>query len=144
MKFLDLQSGGPSWEVQMGRKNSLGVSKAAATYNIPGPNSTVPGCQVPECWTLIQRHGCHLRWWFHKSPCILKLFDVKLIEEKLIEKHKWHCHWQMHTRWEWLDAQHLPDDFKAQTVQILIWISFKICSSCARNQTGIQGLRILI
>ncbi|OMO58473.1 Plant peroxidase [Corchorus olitorius] len=37
-----LLSGGPSWEVQMGRKDSLGASKAAATNNIPGPNSTVP------------------------------------------------------------------------------------------------------
>ncbi|XP_022741950.1 peroxidase 40-like [Durio zibethinus] len=35
-------SGGPSWEVQMGRKDSLGASKAAAANNIPGPNSTVP------------------------------------------------------------------------------------------------------
>ncbi|XVF66092.1 hypothetical protein PTKIN_Ptkin10aG0006300 [Pterospermum kingtungense] len=35
-------SGGPSWEVPMGRKDSLGASKAAATNNIPGPNSTVP------------------------------------------------------------------------------------------------------
>ncbi|XVF38892.1 hypothetical protein REPUB_Repub20aG0142000 [Reevesia pubescens] len=35
-------SGGPSWEVQMGRKDSLGASKAAATNNIPGPNSSVP------------------------------------------------------------------------------------------------------
>ncbi|XVE82293.1 hypothetical protein DITRI_Ditri15bG0136800 [Diplodiscus trichospermus] len=35
-------SGGPSWEVQMGRKDSLGASKAAATNKIPGPNSTVP------------------------------------------------------------------------------------------------------
>ncbi|TYI92483.1 hypothetical protein E1A91_D02G074400v1 [Gossypium mustelinum] len=35
-------SGGPSWEVEMGRKDSLGASKEAATNNIPGPNSTVP------------------------------------------------------------------------------------------------------
>ncbi|WRX19701.1 hem peroxidase - like 10 [Theobroma cacao] len=35
-------AGGPSWEVEMGRKDSLDASKAAATNNIPGPNSTVP------------------------------------------------------------------------------------------------------
>ncbi|XP_062104397.1 peroxidase 40 [Humulus lupulus] len=35
-------SGGPNWEVQMGRKDSLSASKAAANNNIPGPNSTVP------------------------------------------------------------------------------------------------------
>ncbi|XP_038991626.1 peroxidase 40-like [Hibiscus syriacus] len=35
-------SGGPSWEVEMGRKDSLGASKEAAANNIPGPNSTVP------------------------------------------------------------------------------------------------------
>ncbi|KAJ4846732.1 Peroxidase 40 [Turnera subulata] len=34
-------SGGPSWEVQMGRRDSLTASKAAATSNIPAPNSTV-------------------------------------------------------------------------------------------------------
>ncbi|KAM6544989.1 hypothetical protein CsatB_025725 [Cannabis sativa] len=37
-----LLSGGPSWEVQMGRKDSLSANKAAANNNIPGPNSTVP------------------------------------------------------------------------------------------------------
>ncbi|XP_021291031.1 peroxidase 40 [Herrania umbratica] len=35
-------AGGPSWEVEMGRKDSLVASKAAAINNIPGPNSTVP------------------------------------------------------------------------------------------------------
>eukprot|EP00257_Ricinus_communis_P016499 XP_015574686.1 peroxidase 40 [Ricinus communis] len=34
-------SGGPSWEVQMGRKDSLSASKAAASNNIPAPNSTM-------------------------------------------------------------------------------------------------------
>ncbi|XP_050216217.1 peroxidase 40 [Mercurialis annua] len=34
-------SGGPSWEVQLGRKDSLSASKAAASNNIPAPNSTV-------------------------------------------------------------------------------------------------------
>ncbi|KAF2312721.1 hypothetical protein GH714_039756 [Hevea brasiliensis] len=34
-------SGGPSWEVQMGRKDSLSASKSAAIDNIPAPNSTV-------------------------------------------------------------------------------------------------------
>ncbi|EXC11393.1 Peroxidase 40 [Morus notabilis] len=33
-------SGGPSWEVQMGRRDSLSASKTAANNNIPGPNST--------------------------------------------------------------------------------------------------------
>ncbi|GFP97231.1 peroxidase 40 [Phtheirospermum japonicum] len=32
-------SGGPGWEVEMGRKDSLSASKAAANNNIPGPNS---------------------------------------------------------------------------------------------------------
>lgn len=36
-----MQSGGPSWEVQMGRRDSLSASKAAANNNIPGPNSNV-------------------------------------------------------------------------------------------------------
>lgn len=35
-------SGGPSWEVLMGRRDSLSASKAAANNNIPAPNSTVP------------------------------------------------------------------------------------------------------
>ncbi|KAK8704083.1 hypothetical protein V6N13_047716 [Hibiscus sabdariffa] len=35
-------SGGPSWEVEMGRKDRLGASKEATENNIPGPNSTVP------------------------------------------------------------------------------------------------------
>lgn len=34
-------SGGPSWEVPMGRKDSLTASKAAANSSIPGPNSDV-------------------------------------------------------------------------------------------------------
>ncbi|KAG6731567.1 hypothetical protein I3842_01G134900 [Carya illinoinensis] len=34
-------SGGPAWEVQMGRRDSLSASKEAANNNIPGPNSTV-------------------------------------------------------------------------------------------------------
>lgn len=37
-----MQSGGPSWEVLMGRRDSLSASKAAANNNIPAPNSTVP------------------------------------------------------------------------------------------------------
>ncbi|KAK7318834.1 hypothetical protein RJT34_03541 [Clitoria ternatea] len=36
-----LLSGGPIWEVQMGRKDSMTASKDAANNNIPGPNSTV-------------------------------------------------------------------------------------------------------
>ncbi|KAL2338944.1 hypothetical protein Fmac_013390 [Flemingia macrophylla] len=36
-----LLSGGPIWEVQMGRKDSMSASKDAANNNIPGPNSTV-------------------------------------------------------------------------------------------------------
>ncbi|GAA0150016.1 peroxidase [Lithospermum erythrorhizon] len=32
-------SGGPGWDVQMGRKDSLSASKSAANNNIPGPNS---------------------------------------------------------------------------------------------------------
>ncbi|KAF3456377.1 hypothetical protein FNV43_RR01027 [Rhamnella rubrinervis] len=35
-------SGGPSWDVQMGRRDSLSASKTVANNNIPGPNSTVP------------------------------------------------------------------------------------------------------
>lgn len=34
-------SGGPSWEVQTGRRDSLSASKGAANNNIPGPNSNV-------------------------------------------------------------------------------------------------------
>ncbi|MED6145636.1 Peroxidase 40 [Stylosanthes scabra] len=34
-------SGGPAWEVQMGRKDSISASKEAANNNIPAPNSTV-------------------------------------------------------------------------------------------------------
>nr|KYP57872.1 Peroxidase 40 [Cajanus cajan] len=36
-----LLSGGPIWEVQMGRKDGMSASKDAANNNIPGPNSTV-------------------------------------------------------------------------------------------------------
>ncbi|KAK7363455.1 hypothetical protein VNO77_05599 [Canavalia gladiata] len=36
-----LLSGGPIWEVQMGRKDGMSASKEAANNNIPGPNSTV-------------------------------------------------------------------------------------------------------
>ncbi|KAG4929430.1 hypothetical protein JHK85_046939 [Glycine max] len=36
-----LLSGGPIWEVQMGRKDGITASKNAANNNIPGPNSTV-------------------------------------------------------------------------------------------------------
>ncbi|XP_027918470.1 peroxidase 40 [Vigna unguiculata] len=36
-----LLSGGPIWEMQMGRKDSITASKDAANSNIPGPNSTV-------------------------------------------------------------------------------------------------------
>ncbi|XP_042023622.1 peroxidase 40-like [Salvia splendens] len=35
-------SGGPGWEVEMGRKDSLIASKAAANNNIPSPNSDLP------------------------------------------------------------------------------------------------------
>ncbi|KAL5782106.1 hypothetical protein ACOSP7_007135 [Xanthoceras sorbifolium] len=34
-------SGGPSWDVEMGRRDSLSASKALANNNIPGPNSSV-------------------------------------------------------------------------------------------------------
>ncbi|KAF7145863.1 hypothetical protein RHSIM_Rhsim04G0240700 [Rhododendron simsii] len=34
-------SGGPGWEVQTGRRDSLTASKTAANNNIPGPNSNV-------------------------------------------------------------------------------------------------------
>ncbi|XP_019180782.1 PREDICTED: peroxidase 40 [Ipomoea nil] len=37
-----LLSGGPTWEVEMGRKDSISASKTAANNNIPGPNSDVP------------------------------------------------------------------------------------------------------
>ncbi|XP_030539843.1 peroxidase 40 [Rhodamnia argentea] len=36
-----LLSGGPGWDVLMGRRDSLGASKAVANNNIPAPNSTV-------------------------------------------------------------------------------------------------------
>ena len=35
------QSGGPAWEVQMGRKDGMTASKEAANNNIPAPHSTV-------------------------------------------------------------------------------------------------------
>ncbi|CAE6193161.1 unnamed protein product [Arabidopsis arenosa] len=35
-------SGGPSWEVEVGRKDSRTASKQAATNGLPSPNSTVP------------------------------------------------------------------------------------------------------
>lgn len=38
---MNFQSGGPSWDVQMGRKDSFTASKSLANNNIPGPNSTV-------------------------------------------------------------------------------------------------------
>ncbi|KAF8387663.1 hypothetical protein HHK36_026317 [Tetracentron sinense] len=34
-------SGGPGWDVPMGRRDSLSASKTAANNNIPGPNSNV-------------------------------------------------------------------------------------------------------
>ncbi|XP_031098092.1 peroxidase 40 [Ipomoea triloba] len=37
-----LLSGGPTWEVEMGRKDGISASKTAANNNIPGPNSDVP------------------------------------------------------------------------------------------------------
>lgn len=36
-----LLSGGPGWDVLMGRRDSLGASRDAANDNIPAPNSTV-------------------------------------------------------------------------------------------------------
>lgn len=36
-----MQSGGPAWEVETGRRDSLTASKSDANNNIPGPNSTV-------------------------------------------------------------------------------------------------------
>ncbi|KAG9440603.1 hypothetical protein H6P81_020768 [Aristolochia fimbriata] len=36
-------SGGPTWEVQMGRKDGLSANKQLANSNIPGPNSNVAG-----------------------------------------------------------------------------------------------------
>ncbi|CAH8316997.1 unnamed protein product [Eruca vesicaria subsp. sativa] len=35
-------SGGPSWDVEVGRKDSRTASKQAATNSLPSPNSTVP------------------------------------------------------------------------------------------------------
>lgn len=37
----DLQSGGPIWKVQMGRKDAMTASKETANNNIPAPNSAV-------------------------------------------------------------------------------------------------------
>lgn len=42
MNLYVIQSGGPGWEVQMGRKDSLSGSKTAANNNIPAPNSDLP------------------------------------------------------------------------------------------------------
>ncbi|KAE9455081.1 hypothetical protein C3L33_13003, partial [Rhododendron williamsianum] len=39
--FVNASSGGPGWEVQTGRRDSLTASKTAANNNIPGPNSNV-------------------------------------------------------------------------------------------------------
>lgn len=39
--FQLCQSGGPGWEVQMGRMDSLSASKTAANNNIPSPTSNV-------------------------------------------------------------------------------------------------------
>lgn len=36
------QSGGPGWEVEMGRKDSLSATNSAANTNIPAPNSDLP------------------------------------------------------------------------------------------------------
>lgn len=35
-------SGGPGWDVEMGRRDSVGASRAAANNNIPAPNSDLP------------------------------------------------------------------------------------------------------
>lgn len=39
---MNRQSGGPGWEVEMGRRDSVGASKAAANNNLPAPNSDLP------------------------------------------------------------------------------------------------------
>ncbi|KAL6990108.1 peroxidase [Sarracenia purpurea var. burkii] len=39
--WVEKAAGGPGWEVQTGRRDSLSASKSAANNNIPGPNSDV-------------------------------------------------------------------------------------------------------
>lgn len=34
------QTGGPSWEVPLGRRDSLGASLSGSNQNIPAPNNT--------------------------------------------------------------------------------------------------------
>jgi len=34
------QAGGPSWEVPLGRRDSLGASLSGSNHNIPAPNNT--------------------------------------------------------------------------------------------------------
>ena len=38
--LLNAQSGGPSWEVPLGRKDSRGASLSGSNNNIPAPNNT--------------------------------------------------------------------------------------------------------
>lgn len=40
--FFHLQTGGPSWEVPLGRRDSLGASLSGSNNNIPAPNNTLP------------------------------------------------------------------------------------------------------
>lgn len=37
---LCMQAGGPSWEVPLGRRDSLGASLSGSNQNIPAPNNT--------------------------------------------------------------------------------------------------------
>lgn len=38
--LLDLQTGGPNWEVPLGRRDSTGASLSGSNNNIPAPNNT--------------------------------------------------------------------------------------------------------
>ena len=38
--FWFVQTGGPSWDVPLGRRDSLGASLSGSNQNIPAPNNT--------------------------------------------------------------------------------------------------------
>lgn len=74
-----MQSGGPSWEVPLGRRDSRGASLSGSNNNIPAPNNTLPTIitkfklQGLNLVDLVALSGLDLLQTFHHTTLIFQI-----------------------------------------------------------------------
>jgi hypothetical protein len=115
----------------MGRRDSLTASKAAATNNIPAPNSSVATLVANfQNVGLTQNDMVALSGKIFVSQCMKGHFCL------LNENHSLIVIWQVRTQWEKRGAQLLALGSRALVTPValmLIWTSFSRCSNYAQK-----------